>query len=77
MYKRQREYSSTNQFVWVSYLYADDIVLIQENENDLQRAMLQLQEVARAYSLTISVRTTKTMAFKGKYLVRTKISAVQ
>ena len=56
-----------------SLLYADDIVLIQENEDDLQRAMFQLQEVAREYSLTISVRKTKTMAFKGKYPVRTKI----
>ena len=37
-----------------SLLYADDIVLIQENEDDLQTAMFQLQEVAREYSLTIS-----------------------
>ena len=53
-------------------LYADDIVLIQENEGDLQRVMFQLQEVAREYSLTISVRKTKTMAFEGNP-VRTEI----
>ena len=46
-------------------LYADDIVLIQENGDDLQRAMFQLQEVTREYSLTIPVRKTKSMAFKG------------
>ncbi len=56
-----------------SLLYADDVVLIQENEDDLQRAMFQLQEVAREYSLTISVRNNKIMAFKGKYPVKTKI----
>ena len=39
-----------------SLLYADDIVLTEENEHDLQRAMFQLQEIAREYSLTISVR---------------------
>ena len=49
-----------------SLIYADDIVLIQEeNEDELQRAMFQLQEVVREYSLTISVRKTKIMAFKG------------
>ena len=41
-----------------SLLYADDKVLIRENENDLQRAIFQLQEVAEEYSLTISVRKT-------------------
>ena len=30
-----------------SLLYADDIVLIQENEDDLQRAKFQFQDVAR------------------------------
>ena len=38
-----------------SLLYADDIILIQQNEDDLQRAMFQLQEVTRDYTLTISV----------------------
>ena len=47
-----------------SLLYADDTVLTQENKDELQRAMFQFQEVAREYSLTISVRKTKTMAFK-------------
>ena len=52
----------------VSLLHADGIVLIQENENDLQRAMFQLQEMAIEYAQTISLRKTKTMEFKGKYL---------
>ena len=42
-------------------------------EDDLQRAMFKLQEVAREPSLTIWVRKTKTVAFKGKYPVRNKI----
>ena len=49
-----------------SLLHADEIVLVQENEDDLQRSMFQLQEGAREYLLTISVRKAKTMAFKGK-----------
>ena len=54
-------------------LYADDIVLIQKNEDDLQRAMFELQDISREYSLTNSVRNATTMAFKGKYPVRTRI----
>ena len=49
-----------------SLLYADDRVLIQENVDDLQRAMFQLQEVAGEYSLTLSVRKIKITAFKDK-----------
>ena len=38
-----------------SVLYADDIVLIQENEDDFQKAMFQLQEVARDYLSLIHI----------------------
>ena len=53
-----------------SLLHDDDTVLIRENENYLQKAKFQLQEVVREYSLTISVRKTKTMSFKCKYPLR-------
>ena len=35
------------------------LVIIQENEDDLQRAMFQLQQVARDYSLLISLKRLK------------------
>ena len=43
------------------------------NRYQLQDSMFQLQKVARENSLKISVRKTNTMAFKGKYPVRTMI----
>ena len=53
--------------------YADGIVIIKQNEDDLHRSMFQLQEAERENSLTISERKTKTVAFKDKHPARTKI----
>jgi hypothetical protein len=39
----------------------------------LQRAIYELNKIADNYNLKISVTKTKTMAFKGKHLIRTKI----
>jgi hypothetical protein len=39
----------------------------------LQRAIFELNKIADNYNLKISVTKNKTMAFKGKHLVRTEI----
>ena len=60
----------------VSYTHLDVYkrqVLIWENEENLQRAMFNLQEVEKEYSLTILVKKMKTIASTGKYPMRTKI----
>ena len=64
-----------NKSIYVgSMLYADDIVLIQESKDDLQRYMFQLQEeIAEQYSLTFLDNKSTTLTFKGKYPMRTKL----
>lgn len=54
-------------------LFADDQILLQESENELQKSIHLLQQIARGYNMQISIPKTKTMAFKGKYPVRIKI----
>lgn len=54
-------------------LYADDQIIIQETEDNLQRAVYRLSQNAIFYNLTISANKTKIMAFKGKNPVRSKI----
>ena len=47
----------------------DDQVIIADTEDNFQKAAYKLTE----YVLTISVQKTKSMAFKGRDPVRTKI----
>jgi len=54
-------------------LFADDQVIIADTEDKLQKAMHKLNRIIKEYGLTISVQKTKSMAFKGRYPVRTKI----
>lgn len=54
-------------------LFADDQAIIQENEDDLQRATHRLYTICRDYGMKISSKKSKTMAFKGKDPVRSKI----
>jgi hypothetical protein len=56
-----------------SLLYADDLTIIQSNEDDLQRSIFYLSKLCQDYNLKISKNKTKTMAFKGKRNVRSKI----
>ena len=46
-------------------LFANDQVVFSDNEDDLQRAMYNLQKVADKYGMRISSSKTKVMAFKG------------
>lgn len=54
-------------------LFADDLVIIQGNEDNLQTAIYRLQEIAKIYKLVISVPKTKVMAFQGRFPIRSKI----
>jgi hypothetical protein len=54
-------------------LFADDQVLIADTEDNLQKGAHKLNRLIREYGSTISVQKTKSMAFKGRDPVRTKI----
>jgi len=54
-------------------LFADDQVIIADTEDNLQKAAHKLNQIITEYGLTISVQKTKSMAFKGRDPVRTKI----
>ena len=54
-------------------LFADDQVAIADTEYSLQKAAHKLNRLITEYGLTISVQKTKSMAFKGRDPVRTKI----
>ena len=56
-----------------SLLYADDKVIIQETEDQLQKAIFTFNTILRNYGLRISAAKSKTMAFLGKRPIRTKI----
>jgi len=54
-------------------LFADDQVIIADREDKLQRAAHKLNEIITEHGLTISVQKTKSMAFRGRDPLRTKI----
>ncbi len=56
-----------------SILYADDKVIIQDTEDKMQMAVYKLNQTAIEYGFKYPQKKTKTMAYKGKYPVRTKI----
>jgi len=53
--------------------FADDQVVIADAEDNLKKAAHKLNRIITEYGLTISVQKTKSMAFKGRDPVRTKI----
>jgi len=54
-------------------LFADDQVVRADTEDNLQKAARKLNRIITEYGLTISVQKTKSMSFKGRDPVRTKI----
>jgi hypothetical protein len=46
------------------------MVIIQESEDESQRAVFKLNKVIEEYWLKISASKTKIMAFLGKYQIR-------
>jgi hypothetical protein len=53
-------------------LFADDQIIIQESEDELQRSIFYLNNICKSYNLKMSVNKIKTMAFKRKYPVGKK-----
>jgi len=54
-------------------LFADNQVIIAEREDNLLKATHTLNQLITEYGLTLSVEKTKSMTFKGRDAVRTKI----
>jgi hypothetical protein len=54
-------------------LFGSDQVVIQMNEEELQRSLHLLHQLCNTYNLKISFRKIKTMAFWGSYPIGTKI----
>ena len=54
-------------------LFTEEQVIIANTEDNLQKAAYKLNQTITENSLTISVQKTKSMAFKGRDPVRTKI----
>jgi len=54
-------------------LFADDQVITADTEDSLQKAAHKLNQIITEYGLTISAQNTKSVPFKGRDPVRTKI----
>jgi hypothetical protein len=54
-------------------LFADDQILIQDKEDNLQQSVYTLHNISKEYNFKISIQKTKVMTFKGKFPFRTKI----
>jgi len=54
-------------------LFADDQAFIQDSEDKLQKSVYILNHLSKDYNHKISTDKTKIMAFKRKYLVRSKV----
>jgi hypothetical protein len=54
-------------------LLADDQVTIADTEGNVQKAVHKLSWLITEYGVTISAQKKKSVAFKGRDLVRTKI----
>jgi hypothetical protein len=54
-------------------MFADDQVIFTQSENKLQMAIQLLNKTTLNSNLETSINKSKVMAFKGKYLVRSKI----
>jgi len=54
-------------------LFADDQAIMGDTEDKLLKAAHKLNQIITEYGLTVSVEKTKSMAFRGRDQVRTKI----
>lgn len=54
-------------------LFADDLVLLGESEDELQLLLYKFSKMAEEYDCKISPTKTKVMAFVGEEPVRSKI----
>jgi len=61
------------KYVFRFYLQLPLLVIIVDREDNLQRAAHKLNQIKTEYGLTIFVQKTKSMTFRGRDSVRTKI----
>jgi hypothetical protein len=62
------------QYLILDYIAnADDLLIIQDAEDRLQKSICTLQKTGKDYNIKISVNKTNIMASIGKYLVWIKI----
>ena len=54
-------------------LSANDMAVLVEDEDNLQRSLYSLNAIAKEFNMEISIGETKVMAFHGKKPVRSKI----
>jgi hypothetical protein len=54
-------------------MFADDQVIISDNEDSFQRSLLELNKIKLDYNFVISIHKTKKMAFCGKWPGRYKL----
>jgi PII-like signaling protein len=61
------------KYVFRFYLQLPLQVIIVDREDNLERSAHKLNQIITEYCLTISIQKTKSMAFRGRDPVRTKI----
>jgi hypothetical protein len=54
-------------------LFADDQIVFVDSEENLQRAVFSLNNIAKEYNLRLSTKKTKVLSFKGVDHIRAKI----
>jgi hypothetical protein len=54
-------------------LFADDQIVLADSEENLQRAVFSLNNIAKGYNLRISTKKTKVIGFKGVEHLRANI----
>ena len=64
---------STNEKKINTLLFADDRVIVADSEDNLQRGVFTLQNMAKIYEVEISTEKSETMSFLGRDPVRCKI----
>jgi hypothetical protein len=56
----------SNNTIVKMLLFADDMLIIQENEDTLQKSIYELRKLSNNYNFNKSTTKTKVMAFQGK-----------
>jgi hypothetical protein len=57
----------------LTLFFADDQVIISKTEDNLQKAAHKLNQIITEYGLTVSVQKTKSLAFKERDPIRSRI----
>jgi hypothetical protein len=54
-------------------IFADDRVILENSEDNLQRTIHRLNVISKDYNMIISIDKTKVLALRGKDLIKIKI----